>query len=202
MDQKSISNTGNFMPIQNPQNLPLPPSLHGGGLVLPYLDHAPVFGEDIFLAPHSAVIGQTTLGHRVSIWFGAVLRGDIAPVTVGDSTNIQDNSVLHVGSGEPCVVGNHVVVGHNAVLHGCTVEDGCVIGIGAIVLNRAVIGQGSLIGAGSVITPGTRIPPYSLVLGSPGKVVRELTEEERQRHARYVPQYIQLAGTYGVTLAE
>jgi len=190
------------MQIQNPNHLPLPPSLSGGGLVLPYLEHAPVIGEDVFIAPHAAVIGQTTLGDRVSVWFGAVLRGDIAPVMVGEGTNIQDNSVLHVGSHEPCVVGRHVVVGHNAVLHGCTVEDGCVVGMGAIVLNRAVIGQGSVIGAGSLITQGTVIPPYSLVLGSPGQVARELTEEERKHHAQYAPKYVKVAVNYGVTLAE
>ncbi|MFB3785903.1 MAG: gamma carbonic anhydrase family protein [bacterium] len=190
------------MQIQNPKNLPLPPSLYGGGLVLPYLEHAPVIGEDVFLAPHAAVIGQVTLGGRVSIWFGAVLRGDIAPVTVGEGTNIQDNSVLHVGGGAPCVAGRHVVVGHHAVLHGCTVEDGCVIGMGAIVLDRAVIGQGSVIGAGSLITQGTVIPPYSLVLGSPGQVARELTEEEIKQNAQYAPKYIKVAVNYGVTLGE
>ena len=155
------------MQIQNPAGLALPASLHGGGLVLPYLEHAPSIGEDVFIAANASVIGRTALGDRVSVWFGAVLRGDIAAVEVGEGSNIQDNSILHVGDENPCVVGRNVVVGHNATVHGCTVEDDCLIGMGAVILDGAVVGRGSVVGAGALVTQGTVIPPYSLVIGSP-----------------------------------
>jgi gamma-carbonic anhydrase len=184
------------MLIQNPMNLILPESLFGGGLVLPYLDHAPRIGEDVFIAPNASIIGQTILGDKVSVWFGSVLRGDIAPVQVGDGSNIQDNSVLHVGDDEPCLVGKNVVVGHNVILHGCTIEDDCLIGMGAIVLNNAVVGQGSVVGAGALVTQNSIIPPYSMVIGSPAKVHRPLTDEERRQHAVFAPKYIKVAGNY------
>jgi gamma-carbonic anhydrase len=184
------------MTIQNPSHIPVPRSLYGGGLLLPYLEAHPRLGEDIFLAPHTAVIGDVTLGNQVSVWFGSVIRGDIAPIEVGDHSNIQDNCVLHVGTNEPCLVKNNVVVGHQVTLHGCIVEDDCLIGMGAIVLNRAVVGQGSIIGAGALVTQDTHIPPYSLVLGSPAKVIRELTMEERQNNAVFAPKYIQVAHNY------
>lgn len=182
--------------IQNPAGLVLPESLYGGGLVLPYLDHAPQIGEEVFIAPNATVIGRTTLGDRVSIWFGAVLRADIAEVRVGEGSNIQDNCVLHVGTEEHCIVGRNCIVGHNVTLHACTVEDDCLIGMGATVLNDAVIGRGSVIGAGALVTQGTKIPPYSLVLGSPAKVKRELTAEEREHHMHYAPKYIKVAQNY------
>lgn len=184
------------MNIQNPANLPLPGSAYGGGLVIPYLDKAPRLGENVFIAPNASVIGETELGDDVSVWFSAVLRGDIAPVRVGKGSNIQDNSVLHVGTGEPCVVGANCVVGHNAILHGCEVEDDCLIGMGAIVLNRAVVGRGSVVGAGALVTMDTVIPPNSLVLGSPASVRRELGEAERGEHLKYAPKYIGVAANY------
>ncbi len=184
------------MNIQNPMNINLPASTFGGGLVIPYQDHEPQFGENVFVAPNASVIGETTLGDDVSIWFSAVLRGDIAPIVVGSRTNIQDNAVLHVGDDEPCIVGNNVVVGHQALLHGCTVEDDCLIGMGAIVLNRAVVGKGSLIGAGALVTQDTVIPTNSLVLGSPASVKRELKPEERQQQADYATKYVKIAHNY------
>lgn len=184
------------MQIQNPAGLSLPDSLHGGGLVLPYLEHTPSIGRDVFIAANAAVIGQTILGDRVSVWFGAVLRGDIAAVKVEEGSNIQDNSVLHVGDDNPCIVGRNVVVGHMATIHGCTVEDDCLIGMGAIVLDGAVIGRGSVVGAGALVTLGTVIPPYSLVVGSPGVVRRPLTEQEIQRSAELPPKYVSIARNY------
>lgn len=190
------------IPIQNPMNLSLPESLYGGGLVLPYDNHVPSFGEEIFLAPNASIVGQTVLGNRVSVWFGAVLRGDIAPIEVGEGSNIQDNSVLHVGDDDPCIVRRNVVVGHNVILHGCTVEDNCVIGMGAIVLNEAVIGEGSVVGAGALVTQRTQVPPYSLVLGSPAKVVRELTDEEREQQSVFAPKYVRVARNYHPLFAQ
>lgn len=184
------------MPIQNPHNLPLPASLRGDGLILSHLDRRPDIGEEVYLAANSTVIGRTRLGDRVSIWFGAVLRGDIAAIEVGEGSNIQDNAVLHVGDDDPCIVGRNVVVGHLAMLHGCTIEDDCVIGMSSTILNRAVIGRGSLVGAGAVVTPGTIAPPGSLILGSPARVIRELTPAEREEQAVFAPKYVRVAGIY------
>lgn len=182
--------------VQNPMNLSLPTSVYGGGLILPYMDRLPAIGENVFIAPTACIIGQVTLGERASVWFGSVLRGDIAEVKIGNGTNIQDLSVLHVGTNEPCLVGNNVVVGHRVILHGCTVEDECLIGMGALILNRAVIGKGSVIGAGALVTEGTIIPQGSLVLGMPGKVIRTLNEEERKKYAAFAPKYIGVAENY------
>lgn len=185
-----------MMHIQNPMDLALPASLFGGGLVMPYLEHAPAIGENVFIAPQASIIGQITLGDHVSIWFGAVLRGDIAVVSVGAGSNIQDNSVLHVGDKDPCIVGRDVVVGHNVTLHGCTVEDHCLIGMGSTILNGVVVGEGSVIGAGALVTQGTIIPPNSLVLGAPAKVKRKLTEEERRQYSHFAGKYIRIAANY------
>ncbi|RJP22798.1 MAG: gamma carbonic anhydrase family protein [Candidatus Omnitrophota bacterium] len=184
------------MQIQNSFHISLPENAYGGGLVLPYLQKFPIIGEDVFLAPNASVIGEVTLGPQVSVWFGTVIRADIAPISVGDGSNIQDNSVLHVGTNEPCRVGINVVVGHNAILHGCTVENECMIGMGAIILNRAVIGKGCVVGAGALVTEDTIIPPYSLVLGSPGKVKRVLREDERSKYCGYASKYVDVAENY------
>ncbi len=183
-------------------HLTIPETLSGGGLILPYLDKKPSIGQDIFIAPTASVIGDTQLGDKVSVWFGTVIRGDIAPIEIGAGTNIQDNSVLHVGTSEPCLVGQNVVVGHKVILHGCTVEDECLIGMGAVILNRAIIGKGSTVGAGTLITQDTIIPPYSLVIGSPGKVARELTEAERKKHAEFASKYIGVAENYRKTFEQ
>lgn len=184
------------MAIHNPCSLVLPDSLFGEGLVLPYLEHVPVLGEGIFLAPQASLIGAVTVGDRVSVWFGAVLRGDISAVEVGEGSNIQDQCVLHVGDDAPCIVRRRVVVGHGAILHGCTVEDECLIGMGATVLNHAVIGEGSIVGAGALVTQGMVIPPNSLVLGNPAKVVRPVRPEEREKTLGYAQKYIKVAQNY------
>lgn len=144
-------------------------SFHG---VLPRVSSTARGAENISL------IGDVTIGEKVSLWYGCVLRGDVSPITVGDGSNIQDGCVLHGAEGLPTTVGRHVVVGHNAVVHGCTVEDNCLIGMGATLLNGCRIGAGSVIGAGALVTEGKIIPPGSLVVGVPGKVVRSLTQEE------------------------
>lgn len=129
---------------------------------------------DYWVAPDANLIGRVILHSGASVWFGATLRGDNEPITVGQGSNIQENCVLHTDMGFPLSIGANCTIGHKAMLHGCTVEDGVLIGMGATVLNGAVIGAGSLIGAGALITEGKTIPPGSLVMGSPGKVVREL----------------------------
>ncbi|HVO39057.1 MAG TPA: gamma carbonic anhydrase family protein [Spirochaetia bacterium] len=130
-----------------------------------------------FIAWNAEVAGDVRLAARTSVWFSATLRGDIAPITVGEGSNIQDGSTLHVDTNLPCVVGERVTVGHNAVLHGCTVEDDCLIGMGAIVLSGAVIGKESIVGAGALVTEGRTFPPRSVILGSPAKAVRTLDDE-------------------------
>ena len=131
-----------------------------------------------FIAPGATVVGDVNIGKEASVWYQSVVRGDMEPITIGDQTNIQDLSVLHVDEGLPCIVGNRVGVGHRAILHGCTVEDDCLIGMGAILLNGVKVGAGSVIGAGALITENTVVPPGSLVLGVPAKVVR-CSEKER-----------------------
>jgi carbonic anhydrase/acetyltransferase-like protein (isoleucine patch superfamily) len=142
-------------------------------------NHTPELrGAHHFIAPSADVIGAVTLENNVSIWFGAVLRGDIEPIFIGENSNVQDGAVLHTDLGAPLTVGRNVTVGHKAVLHGCTVGEGCLIGINSVVLSRAVIGRNCLIGANALVTEGKIIPDNSLVLGSPGKVARLLDDEE------------------------
>ena len=133
---------------------------------------------DVVLLPGARVSGDVTLGRGCSVWYNAVIRGDEAPITVGENTNIQDNCTLHTSFGHPLRVGSGVTVGHNAVLHGCTVGDNCLIGMGAIVLDDAVIGDNCVVGAGALVTQGTVIPAGSMALGSPARVRRALTQEE------------------------
>ncbi|GAB0103104.1 gamma carbonic anhydrase family protein [Nocardia sp. JMUB6875] len=142
-------------------------------------EHAPQVDENAWIAPNATVVGRVRLEAEVSVWYSAVLRGDMDEITVGARSNIQDGCVLHADPGFPCTVGEGVSVGHNAILHGCTVGDDVLIGMGATVLNGAVIGAGSLIAANALVPEGAQIPPGSLVAGVPGKVRRELSEAER-----------------------
>lgn len=139
----------------------------------------PSIDETAWVAPNAAVIGSVRLGAQVSIWYGAVLRADLATIELGARSNIQDNCVLHADPGFPLSLGEQVSVGHNATLHGCTIGDGSLVGMGARVLNGAAIGAHSLIAAGTVVPEGAQIPEGSLVAGVPGKVRRALTEEQR-----------------------
>src|SRR5690554_1033921 len=138
----------------------------------------PKIHEDTFIADTASIIGDVNIGEGTSIWYGAVLRGDIENITIGKFSNIQDNATVHTETDIPTKVGDYTVVGHNAIVHGCTVGDNCLIGMGYIILNRAVIGDNCIIGAGTVVTEGKNIPPNSLVMGVPGKVVRQVTEED------------------------
>ncbi|MEV7795216.1 gamma carbonic anhydrase family protein [Streptomyces sp. NPDC087512] len=140
----------------------------------------PAVDAETFVAPTASVVGDVTLRAGASVWYGAVLRGDVERITVGAGSNVQDNCTLHADPGFPVTVGERVSIGHNAVVHGATVEDDCLIGMGATVLNGAVIGAGSLVAAQALVPQGMRVPPGSLVAGVPAKVRRELTEEERQ----------------------
>lgn len=143
-----------------------------------YQDKIPTLGERALAFPGAALVGEVALGDDASVWYNAVLRGDLAPVVVGARSNVQDGSVLHVGDSSPCVVGSEVVVGHRAMLHGCRVEDGCLIGMQATILDDAVVGEGCIVAAGALITPRTHIPPRSLVLGAPARVLRPVSDDE------------------------
>lgn len=145
-----------------------------------------------FIHPLAFVCGDVSLGARASVWPGAVLRADNDAIVVGDESNLQDGVIVHVDPGLPCRIGARVAVGHRAIVHGATVEDDCLVGMGAILLNRAHVGTGSIIGAGAVVREGMVVPPNSLVLGVPGRVVRDTTEEERGRIRRTVEAYVAL----------
>lgn len=146
-----------------------------------------------FIAPGAIVLGDVSLGRDSSVWYHSVLRGDMAPIQIGDETNIQDLSMVHVDEGIPCVIGRRVGVGHRVILHGCTVEDDCLIGMGSVILNRARIGTGSVIGAGAVIPEGMDVPPGSLVMGVPGRVVRKVDAELSGRIASTWEHYVEQA---------
>jgi carbonic anhydrase/acetyltransferase-like protein (isoleucine patch superfamily) len=167
-----------------------------GAIVDRYLDRLPRVGRDVLIAAGAALAGEVVLGDDVSVWYAAVLRGDLAPVTIGARSNVQDGAVLHVGDDSPCTVGSDVVVGHRAVLHGCRVEDACLIGMQATILDDAVIGAGSIVGAGALVTQETVIPPRSLVLGAPARVVRKLTEDDEARHRALAGKYVRLQQNY------
>ncbi|MCB1162101.1 MAG: gamma carbonic anhydrase family protein [Candidatus Krumholzibacteriia bacterium] len=141
-------------------------------------DHDPAIPDSCWLAPDAQVAGRVRLGERASVWFAAVIRGDVDAITVGEETNLQDGAVLHVDAGFPLRIGARVTVGHRAILHGCTVEDDVLVGMGAVVLNGARIGRGSLIAAGALVREGAEIPPFSLVVGLPAAVKRSLPEED------------------------
>ena len=138
----------------------------------------PNINKDTFIAESASVIGDVNIGEGTSIWYNAVLRGDIENITIGKYSNIQDNTTVHTGTNIPAKIGDYTVVGHNAIVHGCTIGDNCLIGMGAIILNKAVIGDNCIIGAGTVVTESKIIPPNSLVVGVPGRIVRQVTEEE------------------------
>jgi carbonic anhydrase/acetyltransferase-like protein (isoleucine patch superfamily) len=161
-----------------------------------YLEKLPSFGDRVLVAPMAALIGDVRLADDVSIWFGAILRGDLAPITVGARSNVQDGSVVHVGDFSPCTIGSDTVVGHRVVLHGCRVEDGCIIGMQATILDDAVIGEGSLVGAGALVTQKTVIPPRSLVLGAPARVLRTLGPDDEAHHRQMAAKYARLKENY------
>ena len=149
-------------------------------------------GEN-WVAPNAVIIGDVTLEKNTSIWFNATLRGDVEPITIGEGSNIQDGSVVHTDPGCPAIIGKNVTVGHLVMLHGCVIEDDCLIGIGSTILNKAKIGKNSIIGANALITENKVIPERSLVLGSPGKIVRQVTDEEikqiKENAQHYVDNY-------------
>lgn len=161
-----------------------------------YLDLIPQLADGVLVAPGAAVVGDVRLGKDVSFWYNAVARGDLAPVIVGDRSNIQDGSVMHVGDDSPCIVGADVVVGHRVMLHGCRVEDACLIGMQATLLDDCIVGEGSIVGAGALVTQRMVIPPHSLVLGAPAKVVRTIDASMADEHRAMAAKYVRTKENY------
>lgn len=158
-----------------------------------YLAHIPTVDNSAYLAPTAALIGEVTIGPRASVWYGCVLRGDVNRIELGEDSNLQDGTVVHLGDNDPTIIGPEVVVGHRAVIHGCVIGGGTLVGIQSSILDGAVIGEGSIIGSGAVVTAGTQVPPRSLVLGIPGRVVRTLTAADEDFHRQLAGKYVRLS---------
>lgn len=157
------------------------------------LQKRPTIDESVFIANGAQIIGDVTILKNASIWYNAVIRGDINAIKIGTYTNIQDGCIIHVENERQTVIGDYVTIGHNAIIHGCTIENGTLIGMGASVLNGAQIGKGCIIGANALVTENQIIPPYSLVIGLPGKIKKELTQSTFDENIRWAEKYAKLA---------
>jgi carbonic anhydrase/acetyltransferase-like protein (isoleucine patch superfamily) len=166
------------------------------GSLLPHGEARPEVAPSAWVAPGAYVVGKVSLGEESSVWYGAVLRGDTEPVTVGERTNVQDGCVLHADPGFPAIVGDDCVVGHNAIVHGCEIGNGCLIGMGATILNGAKIGEGSIVAAGALVPEGKEYPPGSLIVGVPAKRVKDVSEEQTADIARGVRTYVERAAAH------
>jgi carbonic anhydrase/acetyltransferase-like protein (isoleucine patch superfamily) len=165
-------------------------------MIVKFRNKSPLIDSTALVVENATLVGEVYIGKYSSVWFSAVLRGDIESISIGDYTSVQDGSVIHVAENLPTRIGNYVTIGHGAILEGCTVEDFSLIGIGATILNEVVIGKNSIIAAGTVVTPGTIIPAYSMVMGIPGKVVRQIGEEESSYLKEHAEGYVRLMKEY------
>ena len=166
-------------------------------MLVPYKGIYPKLSGSVFVVEGATVVGDVEIGTDSSVWFGAVIRGDVNYVRIGERTNVQDNSVLHVTKDtHPLIVGSDVTIGHLVVLHGCTIKDRALIGMGAVILDGAVIGEDSIVGAGALVTEGKLMPPKCLIIGSPARVTRELTDDEVARIARSARNYMDYTTSY------
>ena len=161
-----------------------------------FLTKEPTLADDVFIAPGATVVGDVRLGSRSSVWYGCVLRGDINFIQIGEGTNVQDGSIVHLDDDYPAVVGDYVTIGHAAVIHACIVEDECLIGMNATILDGAVVGRRSIVGAGSLVLQGMKIPSGSLVAGVPAKVKRLLSEEEQDALKPWAEKYVAVAAAH------
>lgn len=173
-------------------------------MLLKFKNWFPAIGDKTWIAPSADVIGNVSIGEDSSIWFGCVVRGDVHKIEIGSRTSIQDLSMVHVthykkedmSDGYPTIIGDDVTVGHKVMLHGCRIENGCLIGMSATILDGAVIGEGSIVGAHSLVTQGKKFPPRSLIMGSPAKVVRELSDEEVNGLIEHASRYVKFKNEY------
>ncbi len=173
-------------------------------MILKYKKWFPQIQPTAWVAPSADVIGDVTIGEHSSIWFGAVVRGDVHSITIGKRTSVQDLSMVHVthykkedrSDGNPTVIGDDVTIGHKVMLHGCTIEDGCLIGMSATILDGAVIGEGSIVGAHSLVTSNKVFPPRSMIIGSPAKVVKQLTCQESEDLIKHAAMYVKFKDEY------
>lgn len=166
-------------------------------MIIPFEGKIPRLHESVFVVDSASIIGDVEIGKDSSVWFNVVIRGDVNHIKIGERTNIQDLSMLHVEKDiYPLLIGNELTIGHNVTLHGCKIKDKCLIGMGAIILNNAEIGEESIIGAGTLITEDTVIPPRSLVIGNPGRVKREITVEELKWIKRSAQNYVNYVQRY------
>jgi carbonic anhydrase/acetyltransferase-like protein (isoleucine patch superfamily) len=168
-------------------------SLGNKTMIIEYKGRKPIIGKNVFIAPTAVVIGDVNIKENSSIWYGTVLRGDLAPITIGESTNIQDNCTIHTDHDNPAVIGKRVTVGHNAVVHGCIVEDNCLIGINSVVLSGAWIKTGAVVAAGSVVKHGQVVEPYHLVAGIPAESKKTLSKTTVEKRKQTAEHYIELA---------
>lgn len=159
-------------------------------MIYPYKDKNPKIASSAFIADYVTITGDVTIGEEASIWFNTVIRGDVSPTIIGDRTNVQDQCTLHQSPKYPLILENDVTIGHQVVLHSCTVKRDALVGMGSIILDGAEIGEGAFIGAGSLVPQGKKIPPNTLAFGRPAKVIRELTDEDRQDMARIRREYV------------
>ena len=169
---------------------------------IPYRDSSPQLATNVFVAPGAFLIGDVTVGEESTIWFNAVLRGDEGPITIGKRCSIQDNATIHLYEGAPVIVEDEVTVGHNAILHGCKIGRRSIVGMGATVLDHADIGEECIIGANTLIPSGKKFPPRSLIIGSPGKVVRELTASDLEMIQESIDSYVDKGYAFRKQLAD
>lgn len=167
-----------------------------GPIVLALGDTAPEIAADVYLAPNCVVVGAVTIAAGSSVWFNATLRGDVAPIRIGQRSNVQDGAVLHVDEGTPCVIGDDVTIGHSAIVHAATVGDGVTIGMGAIVLSRSRIGDGAIVAAGAVVLEETEVPAGALVAGIPAREKRQLDEAQRAGSIENAARYVRNSARY------
>ncbi|MFH2219912.1 MAG: gamma carbonic anhydrase family protein [Pseudomonadota bacterium] len=165
-------------------------------MILEFKGKKPKIGKDVFVAPTAVIVGDVEIKAGASIWFGTVIRGDLAPVRIGRKTNIQDNCTIHTDVDKPAIIGDNVTVGHNAVVHGCTVENNCLIGINAVVLSAARVRTGSVVAAGSLVRQGQEIGPWHLVAGVPAEMKKRLSEETVAERRKTAESYTEIAGEY------
>ncbi len=165
-------------------------------MIAPAVGKSPVIGPGVYVAPNAVVVGEVSIGARSSIWFNTVLRGDMAPITVGEETSVQDLTMVHIDYGTPTVIGNRVVVGHRAIIHGASVGDECIIGMGAILLNRSRVGRNCIVAAGAVLREGFEVPDGMLVAGIPAVIKRPIKPEEMERIRRNAADYVKRCEVY------